>query len=429
MRAVFWNHRMTAVVATAALIMLTMMVATHLFHHDHINIDQRRRAGLIVAATIDIPTSKVNHVVRRHFPSYSLGEHKRLSGGVINAVFRCELLSGSDRTKDMIVVIKFSNPSWKNGCKLRNEISAMRLVRRHTDIPIPRILAASDESQNNGVGFDYVVLSFESGQRANEVMETLTQSQRRSVFVQWSQMSVELRKIPFQGFGSLTSDIGTFTAQHDDGAESDAAVTLAALAGNGLCSGLGPFASYAEYAAAKVEQFIPLLPHHSTYLIPRLQDWLAAVLVQDVAIDVPSVLIHHDVSIRNLLISIEKHTEGIGADADAYDGGVKLSCVFDWEFALAAPFDEEACFGFMLDGLSKSDVDMFWEEWRRAGLPHPRRNDLNSHSQTVFNNSLMYENMIKVVHAHMWDLTPMKLADTISTAQATIEQLLRSRNC
>eukprot|EP00051_Salpingoeca_urceolata_P001799 m.44177 g.44177 ORF g.44177 m.44177 type:complete len:417 (+) comp11684_c0_seq1:224-1474(+) len=385
------------------------------------------RSTLRLASSMHVTDSQVQTVIHHHFPGREVVSSLRLAGGVINAVFRVavtelprahvgDALSVPSAAGQPEVVVKFSNPSWQGDCKLRNELGAMRLVRRHTTVPMPRVLAASDEPRSNGVGLAYIVFSVAEGEPLKGALAELTAAQQNTVFSQWADASRQLRSIRLPGYGSLDTRVGTLTARHDDSEESsDAPVTLAPLAGNALCTGLGPFDRYGQYAGARVEQFLPLLPLASAHMGPRLRCWSQATAAGgrryggDEKLLSP-VLIHHDVSIRNLLI-----VRGEGRI------GVRLSSVLDWEFALAAPFDDEAAFEFMVEGLDGDVLERFWQAWRGAGLPMP--------DPRVKENSLVYQHTVTMAHLHLWGLPPKITAKLLDDAHNNIDTLLRHRNC
>eukprot|EP00039_Didymoeca_costata_P022509 m.346861 g.346861 ORF g.346861 m.346861 type:complete len:412 (+) comp30528_c0_seq1:2-1237(+) len=354
-----------------------------------------------LATAIEIPLSDIELVVGRHFPRYKVTEHKRLAGGVINAVF---LLRLETKEKPLQVVLKFSNPSWRGDCKLRNEIAAMRLVQRYTKLPIPKVLAASDEPETNGVGLGYVILSFERGAKLKDVLPSLTEQQKRHVFRQWSEFSAELKKIELPSFGSFSTLVGTFT-DLEGNAHIEEEVSITALSGNGLCSHLGPFKNYAEYAVAKATQFIPLLPQHSDNVKDIVTKWANAVLIKDRGVIEQPVLIHHDISVRNILVHVDS------------SGNASLTSFLDWEFAMAAPFDEEAGFPFMLEHMTDADRDIFWEEWQSMQLPKPKPDD------DVTQNLRMYESLIRLAHCHMWGLDQVELENTVANAKKMVWDL------
>jgi aminoglycoside phosphotransferase (APT) family kinase protein len=102
--------------------------------------------------------------------------------------------------------------------KTRGEAAALQLVRRKTDIPVPRVVAF-DDSRSNAIGYEWLLMERMPGTPAYYRWRKMTMAQKESLTVRLADFQAQLLRCGnrdggdgFRGIGTLGSDQNTGTA-------------------------------------------------------------------------------------------------------------------------------------------------------------------------------------------------------------------------
>ena len=208
-------------------------------------------------------------VPREYYQATAVSLTKVEGGGVINTVYDVLLSNGKH------VFVKLGSPFWRGCAKSVSEAAVQEYVRTRTSIPVPRVLAAQparyvrrDGSRTpirdivradaDGVASECVLPDFVIIERApgrklqHELARTdLPKATRTAYMEAWVDVFHQLRSLKFPSYGSFQQ---ARPAKTDP--PTDVRLTVGPLTTNGGCSGLGPFRTYPEYAAARVRALL-----------------------------------------------------------------------------------------------------------------------------------------------------------------------------
>ncbi|KAK6834432.1 hypothetical protein PG987_009126 [Apiospora arundinis] len=102
------------------------------------------------------------------------------------------------------------------GYKTRGEISTLRFVRENTTIPVPKIIAYDDTS-NNKIGFEWILMEFISGQSLYYRWRKLTMEQKTTLVQRVAELQAQLfqfrpigSSVTLRGIGTLGTDSDKF---------------------------------------------------------------------------------------------------------------------------------------------------------------------------------------------------------------------------
>lgn len=220
----------------------------------------------------------------------------------------------------------------------------MQWVKKKTEIPVPNILGF-DDNNKNGIGFEWILMEYMPGTTARKRWRTMSMSQKAALVKRLARFQYQLSGLK-EGRPAFES-IGTLEAPSGPLETNDEKVSFIAP---------GTLVSYEFFAFDHLEYDIPRGPFSSSH------DWLDAVLrcilrhqtsilecskdeddvedaeevlaaaqslrallsvvfPSDIDGSEPSVLLHHDLNLNNILVN--NHGE--------------ITAVLDWECVSAMP--------------------------------------------------------------------------------------------
>ncbi|RDW61201.1 phosphotransferase family protein [Aspergillus mulundensis] len=86
--------------------------------------------------------------------------------------------------------------------KTRGEVTTLRFLRTHTDIPVPDVLAF-DDSANNEIGFEWILMECMPGVSLYKKWRTLSAFQKARLVQRVAGFQSQLMRHPFSGIGTL----------------------------------------------------------------------------------------------------------------------------------------------------------------------------------------------------------------------------------
>ncbi|KAH7304161.1 kinase-like domain-containing protein [Stachybotrys elegans] len=217
--------------------------------------------------------------------------------------------------------------------KTSNELGVMSWVARNTTIPIPD-LVASDSSEKNPIGHEYTLMSRIKGATLSDIYESLDDDQVDRLMDQLVGFLLQLHSHPWSGIGGLALDDReeavlarvvdeTFWQVPDiekywHGGETTDSLNIA-----------GPYATYVDFIAAQVRQYIHLIKIHDALefmrdSLPRLEAFVDALPNRADELNKVSLrLTHKDLHLANILYDVDSGS---------------ITAILDWEFSGVVPF-------------------------------------------------------------------------------------------
>lgn len=106
-------------------------------------------------------------------------------------------------TASEVAVLNFGKIDLQWECRQFSKLmNILVLVRTHTTIPVPKVLAWSADS-TNPIGAEYIVMERVPGVQIFKKWEEMGESNRISIIKRLTQWECELAEIPFPAFGNL----------------------------------------------------------------------------------------------------------------------------------------------------------------------------------------------------------------------------------
>lgn len=147
--------------------------------------------------------------------------------------------------------------------KTRGEVATLQWVRQHTDIPVPRVVAFED-SNDNDIGFEWILMDSMPGVPAHRRWRTLAMEQKTSIARRLAEFQAELCRCgkpadddAFTGIGTLDFESGHGGARAPGGAPAAAVVP-------------GRLVSHEFFMRSRLSYDVPRGPFRSSH------DWLHA---------------------------------------------------------------------------------------------------------------------------------------------------------
>ncbi|KAI1090217.1 kinase-like domain-containing protein [Rostrohypoxylon terebratum] len=219
--------------------------------------------------------------------------------------------------------------------KTLNEHGVMSYIAKHTNIPIPKLIAW-DASVNNVLGYEWTLLSRVSGETLSDIWRDLDANQMGGILDQLADILVELHSRKFNRIGGipLHSDTDkdndwvagwvideTFWAIHEfplwPAGSSDEDLNIH-----------GPFENYVDYIASQIELYTRQIQAHDKlksyrHLVRPLQALLAALKEHAEELNKTRlVLAHKDLHFGNIMYDRKSS---------------KITGILDWEFSGVVP--------------------------------------------------------------------------------------------
>ena len=201
---------------------------------------------------------------------------------------------------------------------LLSEIVTIKVIRKHTSIPVPRIFEF-DMSTDHPFGYPYVFMEYLGGRTLdNGLAESIPPHYRSKVARQFANVFVELQNLTFDRIGRLWC-----------GETTDQPVEITDMAWH--CTP-GPLQTSLEYfynqRQGENQEIVALHPNDPDWLTACwvLKTALAQMIIED-RVRGPFPLCHLDLHFGNLLFDTEYNLTG----------------VIDWSSAQAAPLEQLSC--------------------------------------------------------------------------------------
>lgn len=217
--------------------------------------------------------------------------------------------------------------------KTRGEVITLRFLRRETDTPIPEVIAF-DDSCNNDIGFEWILMELMPGVSAYKKWRTLTTFQKVAIVQRIAELQAQIFNHAFSGIGTLTVGDEQQNRQEQPGEM----VSRFYFWGNHFDYDVacGPFRSTHDWLASYLEiiikdqikaideaedeegeedaAFALALAHRLLHLLPKTFPPLESHPEQ-------SVILHEDLSLSNILINEQG----------------EITALLDWECVSAMP--------------------------------------------------------------------------------------------
>ncbi|KAL1715988.1 kinase-like domain-containing protein [Schizophyllum commune] len=257
---------------------------------------------------------------------------KRTSRGRAHEIF---IVYGEDGVPPEGYVARFSRYV-EEPAKLRSEAATMQYVRTHTTIPVPDILAIS-ENPANGVGAQFVLMGRAPGAPLDTLWPALSDDHKRAALRQIASVLAQLATLRFDKIGSLCDDGTVGPLIYARGQRGTDRVEAHAM---------GPFTDTLSW----LEAYLSVIGELAEHLRPKLAE-VATLLRECTAEPGPPLappfrLMHMDFDAQNLMFSNPNVT---GEEP-------KLTSVIDWEYAQTGPlyylYEYPA---FLVDGMTEEE--------------------------------------------------------------------------
>lgn len=208
---------------------------------------------LVPQWTRDPPTAAIESVCRQRLgiAPADLCVVKFAAAGLFNKLYTVE-------ARGTTYMMRVSLPVYPRH-KTRAEVATLRWVRDNTSVPVPTVYDF-DDSNDNEVGFEWILMEFMGGRPAHERWWAMTMEQKVAFAQRIAMFQAEL-----SGRGRAESTfkrIGTLTLDRPAGED--------ATAGNRIA--VGPLVAPEFFVGEKLFYHVPRGPFHSSH------DWLAAQL-------------------------------------------------------------------------------------------------------------------------------------------------------
>lgn len=106
------------------------------------------------------------------------------------------------RTSSRQMLLRVSLPVYPHN-KTRGEVTTLRFLRRVTDIPVPEVIAFEDSSDNE-IGFEWILMELMPGVSAYKQWRTLTTFQKVAIMERVAELQAKIFRCSFSGIGTLT---------------------------------------------------------------------------------------------------------------------------------------------------------------------------------------------------------------------------------
>ncbi|KAL1835867.1 hypothetical protein VTJ49DRAFT_5960 [Mycothermus thermophilus] len=139
----------------------------------------------------------IRSILARHAPSLASADIKYFAKGTFNRLY--SLMNPDWDGKAYIFRVSIPvEPFFKT----ESEIATMEYVRRHTSMPIPRVVAFSS-SDDNELGHEWIIMEMMPGEPLRTLWPTMPEEARVAVFAELAQHAKQLVSLRFSKFGSI----------------------------------------------------------------------------------------------------------------------------------------------------------------------------------------------------------------------------------
>ncbi|KAI8627875.1 kinase-like protein [Xylariaceae sp. FL1651] len=295
--------------------------------------------------------------------------------------------------------------------KVRGEVATLQWLRDHTQVPVPKVIAF-DDSNDNDIGFEWMLMELMPGSSAYQRWRKLSMEQKVAITTRIAELQAELfhhrtTEHAFQTIGTLELETG------DRCAEVSTAIVPGQLVAHEFF--IGPFRSSYDWLASQLEIIIL----DNTKILETTDDeadkedaentlasarGLLSILGKIFPIHTEcaetTVLYHNDLSLRNILV----------------DEQGEITAIVDWECVSALPLwmttripeflnersrEEEP----IRDGYGDEDPEEF-ACWKKENNPNALDNEGKDGLYWIHREEYEATQLRKVYHTRMKQLWP-----------------------
>jgi hypothetical protein len=144
----------------------------------------------------DAWASNIRKILARQFPEFADAEIQYFAKGTFNRLY-----SLTNPNWDKAYIFRVSIPV-EPFFKTESEIATMEYVRRHTSMPIPRVIAFSS-SDDNELGYEWILMEMMPGEPLRKLWPTMPDAARVELFAELAGHVKQLVALRFSKFGNL----------------------------------------------------------------------------------------------------------------------------------------------------------------------------------------------------------------------------------
>lgn len=127
---------------------------------------------------------------------------KRMAGGNVNSITAITLPPHHVKNNLSKLILRVPHFGWTGEFRVDREVAILKYVRKHSDIPVPGVVAF-DATLQNPLGKPYTLLQRIPGTTVNDVWETLNTKQRCQLAEQLGQINKTLRGMTVPNAGLI----------------------------------------------------------------------------------------------------------------------------------------------------------------------------------------------------------------------------------
>jgi aminoglycoside phosphotransferase len=144
----------------------------------------------------DVWARNIRKILARQFPEFADAEIQYFAKGTFNRLY-----SLTNPGWDKAYIFRVSIPV-EPFFKTESEIATMEYVRRHTSMPIPRVIAFSS-SDDNELGYEWILMEMMPGEPLRKLWPTMPDAARVELFAELAGHVKQLVALRFSKFGNL----------------------------------------------------------------------------------------------------------------------------------------------------------------------------------------------------------------------------------
>ncbi|UJR07905.1 hypothetical protein I4U23_012188 [Adineta vaga] len=287
---------------------------------------------------LSFPRSKAEQLFKHHL-NKKISWYETIEEGLNNFLAFVDCENDTQR-----YVLKICGDAWDK-IKTESEVTAMKVVSKHTTLPIPKIIAYSSD-KNNEFGLEWIIMTRTEG-------KPLRTSQHVGDI--WTKLSIEQKKM-------LINELVDYVKQLHS------RIPSASLIGNYRSndkigfdnSRKGPWKNYREYFNDQLKDKIEILTNDNVFA-PVRDDVLQSIkefrtLNLPTFDELPNVFTHNDLGLQNLTVSDD----------------LKIRGILDWEWSGSYPIVEEYFRSYKPIVYDEQMKTYLFDQLEKQQIPTPR---------------------------------------------------------
>ncbi|KAK4235375.1 phosphotransferase enzyme family-domain-containing protein [Achaetomium macrosporum] len=138
----------------------------------------------------------IRRLVARHFPDFGDARIRYFAKGTFNRLYSLTIPG-----RDPSYLFRVSIPV-EPFFKTESEVATMEYVRRHTSMPVPRVIAFSSSDENE-LGYEWMLMEMMPGEPVRKVWDAMPAAARVRFFAELAAHVKQLVALRFSKFGSI----------------------------------------------------------------------------------------------------------------------------------------------------------------------------------------------------------------------------------